>query len=255
MTGGGVISYKSGQTVENVVFTDCTSFTVGNAPSGCTFAASGQITLTGSMSDCIVDESTAASAVSVASPSVAANITDTVFNSSGTGNGIEIGGTAANITLTGLEFYGYSTTVDANKAIYVNIATGSMTITASGCVGLTTAAVRTAGCTVTVNSDVTVTFTGVKDYTNILVQKVSDGSTIAESEDHLDTGGGAQGGTTDNRTFSFAATATTEVRYILHNHNPNGPDYLTIRVNSYSVPSADTSITINQLIDRNTEPD
>jgi hypothetical protein len=43
----------------------------------------------------------------------------------------------------------------------------------------------------------------------------------------------------------------TEVRYILHNYDPNGPDYETIRVNSYTVPANDTSIAIQQRLDRN----
>lgn len=216
---------------------------------GNTFRRCGTVTTAGAtMSGCNFDSSPAASSVIATSPANASLISNSTFTSDGNGNGLEITGTAANFTLTNVDFSGYSATVDADKPVYVNIASGSVTITVSGGSGLTAASqVRTAGATVTVNADTTITFTGMKDYSEVLVQKVSDGSEIASSEDHTD----GQTGTTDNRSFAWSAPATTEVRYIIHNWDANGPDYETIRVNSYTVPSNDTSIAIAQRIDRN----
>jgi hypothetical protein len=97
--------------------------------------------------------------VSSASPAAAALISSTTFTSAGTGHAIEIGGTAANMTLTGVTFTGYSGT-STNAAIYVNIATGTMTINITG--GGSVPSIRTAGATVTVQNAVTVRVT-VKD--------------------------------------------------------------------------------------------
>ena len=228
------------------IFNDGTN---SNVLTGTTFRRCAKVTTGGAtLTGCIIDDSTDTSVhVTTASPAEAAKISNTEFISSGTGNGLEITGTAASITLSGLDFSGYSTTVDANKPIYVNIATGSMTINISGGSGVSASShVRTAGCTVTVSADTTVTFTGMKDNTEVWVQKVSDDSTVAEIEN-------ATAGTTDNRSFAWSAAQGTEVYYTLHNWNTTPPVYQTIRVNSYTVPADNTSIAINQVIDRNAE--
>jgi hypothetical protein len=86
--------------------------------------------------------------VTAATPADAALISSSTFTSGGTGYGLEIGGTAANITLTGNTWVGYAASdgSSGNEAIYVNIASGSMTITISGG---TNPSIRTAGATVT----------------------------------------------------------------------------------------------------------
>lgn len=249
LTHAGSVKFKSGQTVEGVVFTDSLTTSIANTVTGSTFAVCGLITMvTGSViTNCIIDEPTGAVGVTAPSPADAASISDTTFNSDGTGNGLEITGTAANITLSGLDFTGYSTTVDANKAIYVNISTGSMTINIDGGSGVTASShVRTAGATVTVSADVTVTFTNLKDSTEVRVYKTSDGTEIDGIEN-------ATAGTTDARTFAWSSPAATSVYYVLHNWNAVYPFYQTIRVEGYIVPSTATSIVINQQIDRNAQ--
>lgn len=210
---------------------------------GCGQITTGAADITG----CAVNASTNTSAVLCATPAEAALISGSTFVSAGTGHAIEIGGTAANITLTDNVFTGYDTAdpgTSTNKAIYVNIATGSMTITVSGGSGLSQTAVRTAGATVTVNSDTTVTFTGMKDNTEVRIFKVSDDSVVDGIED-------ATAGTADNRTFAWSAPAGTVVYYRLHNWQPGVPVYESIEVSSYTVPSNDTSILVSQRIDRN----
>lgn len=91
--------------------------------------------------------------VSSASPGDADNISNSSFTkNTGTQHALEIGGSAADITLTGLTFSGYagSDGSTGNEAIYVNIATGAMTITIAG--GGSVPSIRTAGCVVTVVS-------------------------------------------------------------------------------------------------------
>jgi len=220
-----------------------------NTIAGSTFQRCDQIITGGATFNggCKFEESINASAVLVSSPANAAKISSSEFISDGTGNGLEITGTAANMTLSDIDFTGYSTTVDADKAIYVNIATGTMTINISGGSGVTASShVRTAGATVIVSADTTVTFTGMKDNTEVRIYKTSDGSVVDGIEN-------ATAGTTDNRSFSWAAASATDVYYVLHNWNAIEPFYQTIRVEGYIVPSTDTSIAIQQQIDRNAE--
>lgn len=242
-----------------VLFTTCTFTDMGtfifndgtnsNTINITTFRRCDKITTAGATFDgCTIDSSfNATIAMTTSSPTNAAKVSNTEFISVGTGNGLEITGTVSNITLSGLDFTGYSTTVDADKAIYVNIATGSMTINISGGTGVTASShVRTAGATVTVSADVTITFTGMKDSTEVRVYRTSDGVELAGIEN-------ATAGTVDERTFAWSAPATTDVYYVLHNWDATEPFYQTIRKNGYIVPATDTSIGVTQQIDRNAE--
>lgn len=304
-------------------FTDMGTFgfLAASTINGTTFRRCNLITTGGGLFDsCSFDASNdTAKAVIASSPANAAKITASEFISAGTGNGLEIGGTAANITLTDLDFTGYSTTVDADKAIFVNIATGSMTINISGGSGVTADShVRTAGCTVTVAADVSITFDKMKDdtevrvfeHTSVVASDISftstdtiasagsefgvfavgdeitvrgslrnDGSykiltasattlTITALNIDTESAGAAitikktnqveidgiedvTAGTVDNRSFTWASPAATVVDYVIHHWTGLAPFYQTIRVNGYVVPSANTTIDINQLVNRN----
>ena len=124
--------------VDNCVFTRCNQITTGGA----------------SFDGCLFDEPTGATGVLASSPANAALVSNCTFNSDGTGNGLEITGTAADFTLTGCDFTGYDTAdpgTAANKAIYVNIASGTVNLTISGGSGVSADHhVRTAGATVNV---------------------------------------------------------------------------------------------------------
>ena len=208
-------------------------------------------------------ESTATVALLVDVVSDAALVTNTKFTSSGTGHGLQIGDgsttlTTQSVTLTNLDFTGYDTAdpgTAANKAIHVNSAAGGGTITLniSGGSGVTAAThVRATNCTVIVSADVTVTFAGMKDYSEVYVYKISDGSEVAHSEDHNDTGGGAQTGTTDNRSFAWSAAQGTVVGYRIHSVAPSGTKaYQIIDVGSFTVPASPVTININQILSRN----
>jgi len=232
----------------NVGFIDFADTILG---SGTTFTGgrwinSGLVTTNGAtISGAAVSEHSGTIGMTASSPANAALVSNTKFTSPGTGNGLEITGTAANITLTGLDFTGYSTTVDADKGIYVNIATGSMTINISGGSGITTDThVRTAGCTITVSADVTVTFDKMKDDTEVRVYAAGTNTELASIED-------VTAGTLNNRSFAWAQPAATSVDYVIHHWSGIAPFYKTIRVNGYTVPASNTTIDINQLINRN----
>jgi hypothetical protein len=129
---------------------------------GCILSACGQITQGGAtITDCSIINNTAASNV-ISTITTVESITNTLFQSDGTGHAIEITGTAANISLTNLDFSGYAA-VDGstgNEAIYINIATGSMDLVVDGG---TTPSIRTAGCAVTVISGAVTVEVTVKD--------------------------------------------------------------------------------------------
>jgi len=229
-TDMGTFTYQSNSSIDVLTYRRCNLITTGGAAfAGCTFD----------------NTNDSVKAVTVSSPANAALITGSTFISSGTKHGLEITGTAGNITLTNDTWTGYAATDGStgNEAIYVNIASGSMEITISGG---TTPSIRTAGCSVTVNSDTTVTFTGMKDNSEVRVYKTSDDSVVAGIED-------ATAGSPDDRSFSWAAPASTNVYYVIHNWENGVPVYETIRVNGYIVPASDASIGIQQRIDRNAE--
>jgi hypothetical protein len=122
-----------------------------------------------------------------------------------------------------------------------------MTITISGGSGVSEDYhVRSAGATVTISADTTVTFAGMKDNSEVRIYKVSDDSVIAGIED-------ATTGTEDDRSFEWAAPNGTEVYYRIHCFEPGDEIYETIFVPSYTVPANDTTIDIVQKIDRNAE--
>ena len=168
--------FDSNATVDACVFNTCALITSGG----------------GTFTDCVFNEPTGVVGVTTASPAEAALISNSEFVSDGTGNGLEITGTAANMTLTGVDFTGYSTTVDADKAIYVNIASGTMTLSISGGSGVTADShVRTAGATVTVVADpvsttvTALTTAGVEVQSARVILETKDGTGPLPFEDSV----------------------------------------------------------------------
>ena len=230
-TDMGTFTFDSNTTLTSCIFSRCDEVTTGGA----------------TIDKCTFDESNdSVTAVSVATPAEAVSITNCQFNSDGTGHAIEIGGTAANITLTGNVFSGYDTAnpgTAANKAIFVNISTGSMTINISGGSGVSQDYhVRSAGCTVTVSADTTVTFRNLRANTEVRVYKVSDDSVV----DGIENATTVDPDYTGRYTWSFATASTTEVYYQIINK-----DYEILRNESYTVPASDSDIVIFQRADRN----
>jgi hypothetical protein len=130
---------RSTSDLDGVTFTDCSSFDSNGATlTNCSFTNT---------------------KVDTASPAQAGLISDCDFTSGGSGHAIEVAGTAADFTLTDVMFTGYSGT-GTDAPIYVNIATGSMTITV---IGGTVPTIRTAGATVTVFNSVDVEINGVTE--------------------------------------------------------------------------------------------
>lgn len=123
------------------------------------------------------------------------NITTCSFTSGGTGHAIEVGGAASTITLTGNTFTGYAASNGStgNEAIYVNIATGIVTINISGG---STPSIRTAGATVVVNNSKTKTFIGLPSGTEV---RIRQGSYTLATDGNVTSGSYAYPYTPDNK--------------------------------------------------------
>ena len=170
----------SGQTLDNKVMSTIDASTIGNIPVGCTWDTCGLITISagGGLDSCVIYKGTGTSAVLTPIGDIS-DVTDCTFTSDGTGHGLEITGTATNITLTGTTFTNYASTDGStgNEGVYVNIASGSMNLTISGG---STPSVRTAGASVTL----------VVGAVNVTAYSVDDsGSNVNDAIFHLEAAG------------------------------------------------------------------
>lgn len=168
----GTFSFLGNSTINDTIFRRTNLITTGGATfTNCVFT----------------NTNDSVKAVTVSSPANAALISNSEFISSGTKHGLEITGTAANFTLTGVSFSGYapSNGSTGNEAIYVNIGSGTVVISIAG--GGDTPSIRTAGATVTVQNAVTVKVTAKDANTAANIQNArvllyaSTGSTVTIS--------------------------------------------------------------------------
>ena len=210
----------------------------------------GQITHNGaSMNECSISGYTGALDTSSLVYNETSNpngvMDDITFNKgSAAHHAIEFGlSSPLTMTITGINFSGFNAANAQNdSALHIKRTSGTVNITVSG--GSGTVSYKTDGATVNILNDVTVTFTGMKDNTEVRVYKTSDNSVVDGIEN-------ATAGSVDDRSFAWSAPAATDVYYILHNFHDTEPDYESIRVEGYIVPSSNTSIAIQQRIDRN----
>lgn len=90
---------------------------------------------------------------------------DTTFEQIGAGHALEID-TATSYTFTNLFFNGYGADTTDSSALDITASSGTVTITVSGG---DTPTYKTAGATVVINADVTVTFSNLKDNSEVRV--------------------------------------------------------------------------------------
>ena len=151
---------------------------------------------------------------------------------------IEFGTTSPlNMTLTNVTLTGYNAS-DAAKdsALWIRRTSGTVTITISGG---TTPSYKTDGATVVISSNKTVTFTGMKDNTEVRVYTAGTTTELAGIET-------ATTGTTDDRSFAAAISGGTNTDIMIHNVN-----YESIRIEGFSWPTSDQDFPISQRLDRN----
>lgn len=163
------------------------------------------------------------------------NISNCQFTSSGTGYAIEVSGSASTITFTGNTFTGYASSDGStgNEAIYVNIATGTVTINVSGG---STPSIRTAGATVVVNNSVTLTLTGLVSGSDIVI--LTAGTTTERV--NVDANSGSSYG------FQYNYTASDYVDICVYKQG-----YVPYVVRNYLLSNSSTSLPVTQVVDRN----
>lgn len=181
------------------------------------------------------------------------DIVNSFFESNGVGHAVELTTPiVASQTNKGNDYIGYDTADPGtanNKAVYNNAA-GAVTISTTGGGSNLTEDFHVrngASASTTVTATVTVTFDKMRDNTEIWVFPTGVtgiGNEIAEIEE-------ATAGTPDNRNFAWSAAQGTVVDYIIHHWDPDAEDYQHFRVEGFTVPAADVTIDISQILDRN----
>ena len=136
------------------------------------------------------------------------------------------------------DFTNYSVSNAQNDSVFNVLATtGTLTISVSG--GSGTVSYKTAGATVVVSNDVTVTLTGLKDNTEVRVMEAGSNTVeLAGIE-------AATVGTTDDRSFAFSLSAATSVDIYIVNVL-----YENIERYAYTIPGTPTSLPQEQRFDR-----
>jgi hypothetical protein len=240
----------------SVTFTGLAAITFQVAAAGlaldsCIFNDCDQIYLsTIAATDCIFNGTTNANgAILLDTTLQTVNQTGIRFISDGAGHGIEIT-QAGTYNLTGWLYSGYTGTTGTNDtpssggtdtAIFNNSG-GVVILNISG--GGDSPSVRnSAVSTTTVNANVEVTLTGMKDNTEVRVCAAGDPNTALAGIEN------ATAGTVNDRSFAFSLSAATSVDIIIFNIDwilpPNN------RISAFSIPSVDGSIPISQIRDRN----
>lgn len=141
------------------------SFVTGSTVSECAFVASGQIVLSGNaaLSDCVITNSTATSAVSTNSLN---NLTACTFTSSGTGHAVNLGSVTSSTTMNwnnNDSNYASTDGITGNETILVNVSSGQ-TLTINVGSGYSTPTVKNdGGGSVSVSAGQVTTTITVKD--------------------------------------------------------------------------------------------
>jgi hypothetical protein len=200
-----------------------------------TFARCNQVTLGGAtMSGCIFSRSTATTALLAGS--TVAGLSNTQFISSGTGHALEITGGTTH-TLNGLTFTGYAGTNGStgNEALFVNIPSGTVNITADSAVTY-----RTAGATVNLTvGQKTLTITGVVSGSDIVIKSAGTTTKLQDDQDIAGT----------STTYSYTYSAGTFVDIAVY-----AEGYVPYYVNGFELGPDGGTVQVSQSIDRNYVP-
>lgn len=211
--GAGDVQLRAVTTFTGMSFTNCPTITQNSAVlSGCAFKDSKVISAALGDLD---------------------NLSDCTFTSSGTGHALEVGGSASTITFSGNTFTGYAASNGStgNEAIYVNIASGTVTLNISGG---STPSIRTAGATVVVNNSVTLTLTGLVSGSDIVIR--THGTTTMRAQ--VD----AHGSTSYGFTYSYAASDYVDIEVYQ-------PGYIPWSSWNYLLSSSNASLPVAQVAD------
>lgn len=175
--------------------------------------------------------------ISASSPANAAKVKRCTFaKTTGTQHAIEISGTAADFTLTGCSFSGYAVSDGStgNEAIYVNIASGTMTILITG--GGSTPSIRTAGATVTVVNARNLTLSPIVTGSDVVIYTAGTTTVIESSQDIAGT----------SYVYDYPASEagnSIDIGIFKAGYTP-------FFIRAYTKSSADATVPVSQVVDR-----
>lgn len=203
---------------------------------GTTFVDGQSIVQNGAtLNGCTVLNSATADGVALISSNNPANISNCKFNFSD-GHALEIT-SAGTYSFSGNSFTGYGASDTTDAAIYNNSG-GAVTLDIAG--GGDTPTVRNGtSASTTVNNNISITLTGMKDLTEVRVFEA--GSTTVELAGIED----ATAGTVDDRSFTFTLSAGVFVDIYFENLT-----WIADTIENFEVPVADASIPVAQRQDR-----
>lgn len=213
---GMTTTLRSFITMPNVTFSGCASVTTNGA----------------ALTNCKI----VSSKVVLASPAQADAISTSSFTSAGTGHGLELTATGT-YDLTGNTFTGYAASNGStgNEAVFVNVASGSVTISVDA-----TVSVRTAGATVTVVAgQKTLTLTGLVVGSDIVILTAGTETELVNVD--------ANATSSYGYTYSFVAGTFVDVAVYK-------AGYVPFVVRGYELLNSNASLPIAQVLDRNYTP-
>jgi hypothetical protein len=216
----------------------------GNNYDDCTFQGCSQITDTGAVvRDGFVRDTAAAATESSLLWTTSSDWDGTTFiMGASNSHAIEI---ETNITdaWNGFTFIGYGSTGGGtsvgDEVFNSNNPTGSTTINATNITGTISFYQRGAGSNPTINNNVSVTFDGMKDNTEVRIYATSGGAELDGIEN-------ATAGSPDDRSFVASVAGATSVTYTLFSVL-----YEPITVENFTWPATAQTINVQQRFDRN----
>lgn len=254
--GNFTVTNNANVTLDTCTFTDLGNFTLQSNTSvvSTVFRRCGPVTVANAtLSDCLCDRANSTTAVIAGAPSQLTKITGSEFISDGTGYAIELTGTAANTSLSGVTFTGYAATngTTGNEAIFVNIATGAMTISITG--GGNTPSIRTAGANVTIQNAKSFTVTNIRENSEVRILRQSDSVELGGAENisasptgvtNLSVSADPDNAGRFRVIYDYGYTVDVPIFVVVFN-----VDYQPI-YQSTSLKSTDTSLLVTQIADR-----
>lgn len=232
--------------LDTCVFTDMDTFVFQSNATvvDTTFRRCGLVTLGGAtFTGCTFDKSTAATALLVGSS--VSSLSNCAFVSDGSNHAIEITA-AGNYTFNGLSFTGYATgttgspvtpTSTGNEMVYVNVASGTVTINAE-----TPISVRSAGATVNVVAgQKTLTLTNIVNGSDVVVLAAGTDTVLASND------GTANPVTSFPYTYTYVSNTLVDIAIYKAGYVP----YL---VRNYLLENSNASLPMAQVLDRNYTP-
>jgi hypothetical protein len=211
----GEFSFRSKSLIQDTTFRRCQTVIQGTA----------------SFDGCLFDSTISSTSLLSNNPGLVQNST---FIRGTTGHGIEITRTGT-YSFIGNIFEGYGT-ASGTEALFNNSG-GFVALNLSG--GTNPTIRNGTGASTSVISSVTITVTGLKDATEVRVYENNTTNELAGIEEAID-------GTTDNRSFAFSLAVGIVVDIAVISII-----YENERIENYTVPGSNSSIPVQQRIDRN----